>query len=264
MNGSLAAWLRSWSRQTPTKSRYMSSTTGRMPGHRRADAEAHDRRLRDRRVAHPVAEPVVQAAGEAEDVAAVADVDAGDEHPLVGRRARPRARRGWRPSCGRPARPPATAPARAASGRVADHEVEQRSTASGSAARGRPRRRASSSRVDRRLERRDRRRRRRPASRRRAACTSERIALAATRCSSSAVAVALRVALVVAVPAVGGGLDDDRAAAGPHAVDHRRPSAAAVATTSLPSTATWAHAVAGGPLARATPACWSAAGENSA
>ena len=31
MNGSFAAWLRSWSRQTPTKSRYMSSTTGRMP-----------------------------------------------------------------------------------------------------------------------------------------------------------------------------------------------------------------------------------------
>ena len=54
------------------------------PGHRRADAEAHDRGLRDRRVAHPVAEPVAQAAGEAEDVAAVADVDAGDEHPLVG------------------------------------------------------------------------------------------------------------------------------------------------------------------------------------
>ena len=84
MNGSFAAWLSSWSRQTPTKSRYMSSTTGRMPGHRRADAEAHDRRLRDRRVAHAVAEPVAEAAGEAEDVAAGADVDAGDEHPVVG------------------------------------------------------------------------------------------------------------------------------------------------------------------------------------
>ena len=31
MNGILAAWLSSWSRQTPTKSRYISSTTGRMP-----------------------------------------------------------------------------------------------------------------------------------------------------------------------------------------------------------------------------------------
>ena len=31
MNGSFAAWLSSWSRQTPRKSRYISSTTGRMP-----------------------------------------------------------------------------------------------------------------------------------------------------------------------------------------------------------------------------------------
>ena len=31
MNGSLAAWLSSWSKQTPRKSRYMSSTTGRIP-----------------------------------------------------------------------------------------------------------------------------------------------------------------------------------------------------------------------------------------
>ena len=31
MNGSFAAWLSSWSRQTPTKSRYISSTTGRIP-----------------------------------------------------------------------------------------------------------------------------------------------------------------------------------------------------------------------------------------
>ncbi len=31
MNGSLAAWLSSWSKQTPTKSRYISSTTGRIP-----------------------------------------------------------------------------------------------------------------------------------------------------------------------------------------------------------------------------------------
>ena len=31
MKGSLAAWLSSWSKQTPMKSRYISSTTGRMP-----------------------------------------------------------------------------------------------------------------------------------------------------------------------------------------------------------------------------------------
>ena len=31
MNGSFAAWLSNWSRQTPRKSRYISSTTGRMP-----------------------------------------------------------------------------------------------------------------------------------------------------------------------------------------------------------------------------------------
>ena len=31
MNGSLAAWLSSWSKQTPRKSRYISSTTGRIP-----------------------------------------------------------------------------------------------------------------------------------------------------------------------------------------------------------------------------------------
>ncbi len=53
-------------------------------GHRRAHAEPHDGRLGDRRVAHPVAEPVAQAAGEAEDVAALADVDAGHEHAVVG------------------------------------------------------------------------------------------------------------------------------------------------------------------------------------
>ena len=31
MNGSLAAWLSSWSKHTPRKSRYITSTTGRMP-----------------------------------------------------------------------------------------------------------------------------------------------------------------------------------------------------------------------------------------
>ena len=53
-------------------------------GHRRTDADAHDRGLGDRGVADPVAESVAQPAGEPEDVAAVADVDAGDEHSVVG------------------------------------------------------------------------------------------------------------------------------------------------------------------------------------
>ena len=103
MKGSLAAWLSSWSRQTPRKSRYITSTTGRMPGHGRTDGEPDDRRLRDRRVADPVAEALAQPAGQAEHVAALADVDAGQEHALVGLQLGLRARCGWRPWCGRPA-----------------------------------------------------------------------------------------------------------------------------------------------------------------
>ena len=51
--------------------------------HRRADAEADDRALGDRGVAHAVAEAVVQPARQAEHVAARGDVDPGDEHALV-------------------------------------------------------------------------------------------------------------------------------------------------------------------------------------
>ena len=83
MNGSFAAWLSSWSRQTPRKSRYISSTTGRMPAIAAPTPRPDDRGLGDRRVAHAVAEPVVQAARQPEHVAAGADVDAGDEHPVV-------------------------------------------------------------------------------------------------------------------------------------------------------------------------------------
>ena len=85
MNGSFAAWFSSWSRHTPRKSRYISSTTGPHARHRRADAEADDRALGDRRVADPIAEAVVQAARQAEHVAAGRDVDAGDEDALVAR-----------------------------------------------------------------------------------------------------------------------------------------------------------------------------------
>ena len=104
MNGSLAAWLSSWSRQTPTKSRYISSTTGRIPAMAAptprpmiAVSEIGVSRTRSpNRSCRPAHQP--------EDVAAGADVDAGDEHALVAGRARPRGRRGSRPWCGRPAR----------------------------------------------------------------------------------------------------------------------------------------------------------------
>ena len=51
--------------------------------HRGADAEADDRALGDRGVADAIAEAVVQAARQAEHVAAGRDVDPGDEHALV-------------------------------------------------------------------------------------------------------------------------------------------------------------------------------------
>ena len=51
--------------------------------HRGADAEADDRALGDRRVADAIAEAVVQAARQAEHVAAGRDVDPRDEHALV-------------------------------------------------------------------------------------------------------------------------------------------------------------------------------------
>ena len=83
MNGSFAAWLSSWSRQTPRKSRYISSTTGRMPAIAAPTPRPTIARLGDRRVADAIAEAVVQAARQAEHVAAGGDVDPGDEHALV-------------------------------------------------------------------------------------------------------------------------------------------------------------------------------------
>ena len=54
-----------------------------MPGHGSPDAEPDDGRLGDRRVPDPIPEAVAQAAGQAEDIPAFADVDAGEEDPLV-------------------------------------------------------------------------------------------------------------------------------------------------------------------------------------
>jgi hypothetical protein len=57
---------------------------GAHAGHGRSDTEPDDRGLGDRRVEHPLAEALLEAPRQAEDVATVADVDAGDEHALVG------------------------------------------------------------------------------------------------------------------------------------------------------------------------------------
>ena len=83
MNGSLAAWFNSWSKQTPDEVDVHQLDDGTHPGHGRADAEPDDRGLGDRGVAHAVAELVAQTSGQPEDVAALPDVDAREEHPVV-------------------------------------------------------------------------------------------------------------------------------------------------------------------------------------
>ena len=146
MNGSLAAWLSSWSRQTPRKSRYISSTTGRMPAMAAPTAEPDDRRLGDRRVADPLAEPVAQPPGEAEHVATRPDVDAGDEHAVVGLELVLRARRGRRPWSGTPRRPAPAGPVRPrARARARDTKSNEAGGRRGGQAHGpaRPRRRAA-------------------------------------------------------------------------------------------------------------------------
>ena len=83
MNGSFAAWLSSWSRQTPTKSRYISSTTGRMPAIAAptprptiALSEIGVSRTRSpNRSCRPRVRP--------KTLPPARDVDAGDEHTLV-------------------------------------------------------------------------------------------------------------------------------------------------------------------------------------
>ncbi len=205
-------------------------------GHGRTHAQPDDGRLGDRGVAHPVAELVGQAPGEPEDVAAGADVDAGHEDPVVlgqlgfergvdgvhgAEHRRIVGRRGWlRPA---PAWPAATKSVKRGGRRVGqpagglDRLVELRRP---------PRTRAaliSSSPT--------------PASRSRASWTSS-----GSRASHSldllGRPVALGVALVVAVPAVGGRLDHGRARPGPGGGRPHRSMTEAVATTSLPSTAT--------------------------
>ena len=79
-----AAWLTIWSNASSEKLIVISSTTGRRPGHRRADAHADDRVLGDRRVAHaPLAELLEQALGDLEGAAEHADVLAHQHDALV-------------------------------------------------------------------------------------------------------------------------------------------------------------------------------------
>ncbi len=203
--------------------------------HRGADAEADDRALGDGRVADAIAEAVVQTAHQAEHVAAGRDVDPRDEHTLVARelgfeRGSDRVHRAELRRVGRRGR--------AARGvRVAARTTKSVSVA----AAGGDKRRARLDRVvelarDRRLHGFERvvgdARRPEPAraDEQRVACLPLLELIGRS--------VALRVAFVMTVPAVGGGLDDDGTAS--RRAPPRRPTliAAAVATTSLPSTAT--------------------------
>ena len=201
--------------------------------HGRSDGEPDDRRLRDGGVADPVAEAFAQAAGEPEHVAALAHVDAGDEHAVValelglergadgvhgaelrrfpGRRRRLGDRRPF-----------------------PDDEVEEggrRGGATACAPARRPRRARSatdfsSASISASLM---------PAIEQPLAVEHKRVTFL-PRAQLLRRAVALRVALVVAVPAVGGRLDDDRARTRPARTSTASRIVAAVATTSLPST----------------------------
>ena len=114
--------------------------------HRRADAEAHDRASRRSGVSRTRSpNRVVQAAREAEHVAAGADVDAGDEDALVGLRARPRARSRIASivrNTGASSAPAPAAPGARAAARVDEVGRASRRRARAAAGRRRPRRRA--------------------------------------------------------------------------------------------------------------------------
>ncbi len=236
MNGSFAAWLSSWSRHTPTKSRYISSTTGRIPAMAAptprpmiAVSEIGVSRTRSpKRSRRPRVSP--------KTLPPAPTSMPGDEH--AARRSASSAS-----SAARMASIVRNTGASAGGGRRlgalgprAGHEVEQRRPGRAGLRAGPPRRRrrapapptppaprSASSPT--------------PAARSRAGVGDERVArLPLLHLLGRAVA--LRVALVVAVPPVGGRLDDHRAAAGPHGRRPPRPWPTAVATTSLPSTAT--------------------------
>ena len=193
------------------KSRYISSTTGRMPAIAAPTPRPIIARLGDRRVAHAVAEAVVQPAGETEDVAA-------------GRRRR----------CRRRTRARRSASSTSSALRIASIMRNTGASADGgggSASAGRAAHDEAVQRRDGGLAAGRVRRLRRPASRSRATDSARGASAssptpawrrrgrvrrasgsrAAHSCTSSGGAVALRVTFVVAVPPVGGGLDDHRA-----------------------------------------------------
>ena len=82
MKGSLAAWLSSWSKQTPRKSRYIISTTGCIPA-MAAPTPRPMMAVSEIGVSRTRLRTVGQAPGQPEHIAAGADVDAGDEDPVV-------------------------------------------------------------------------------------------------------------------------------------------------------------------------------------
>ena len=191
------------------------------PGHGGADAEPDDRRLGDRRVAHPVAELLAQPPGEPEDVAAVADVDAGDEHALVGGQLDLEGGADGVHGAEHAARRPAGAGARR-SPVGPGRRSRRRELVAGLDSRAGRLDGAVELGGDRRLERLD-------------LVVADAGLPEPGRVPEERVArlplgdllgrpVALRVALVVAVPAVGGGLDEGGPAAGPDGRRRRRPS----------------------------------------
>ena len=233
MNGSFAAWLSSWSRQTPRKSRYISSTTGRIPA-----------------IAAPTPRPtiavseigvsrtrspnsIVQSSCQPEHVAAGTDVDPGDEHAIVGGElgvergadrihgAEHRRRRrggGGGSACAGLGRTTKSVSVAAAGGFEAPRLVDRFVQLA----------------CDRRLQRRD--------LVVGDACGQELLRVEDERIARFPVvhlvgrSVALRVAFVVTVPAIGGGLDDGGTASAADRLTTSSCIAVAVAVTSLPST----------------------------
>ena len=84
MKCAFAAPLTSWSSASVMKSMNMISSTGRMPGLRRADRDAGDRGLADRRVDHALGAELLGEPGGRGVRPALGDVLAEHEHALVG------------------------------------------------------------------------------------------------------------------------------------------------------------------------------------
>ena len=217
MNGSFAAWLSSWSRHTPRKSRYISSTTGRMPAIAAPTPSPMIAALGDRGVSHAFTEAFVQPTHEAEHVATGRDVDPGDEDALVAGELHLSAARIASMVRNTGASGPGGGGS-ACSDRGRDDEVGQRRSRRG---------RQMLRRVDGVVE--LARHRRRHGCERvvgdprgpEPVCTDEQRIACLPLPNLIGRSVALWIALVVTVPAVRGGLDDDRALSGARRFGHR-------------------------------------------